>query len=108
MIAFFLLFGLFAIAAAPSVAPQELALAVTEAAEPDPTAQPVSDMPTQPVSANYARGTGVIAIPLPPADALGRTAVMDPLPPYAIIGKGAGLILDRAPPPRPANRPIAR
>lgn len=43
------------------------------------------------------RDTGVVARPLTPPDGHGRTVMLEPLPPHSIIGKGAGLILEKAP-----------
>lgn len=43
------------------------------------------------------RDTGVVARPLPPRDRNGQTVMLDPLPPGSIIGKGAGLIQEKAP-----------
>lgn len=41
--------------------------------------------------------TGVVVRPLPPRGRNGQTVMLDPLPPNSIIGKGAGLILEKPP-----------
>ena len=43
------------------------------------------------------KDTGVVARPLPPRGRHGQTVMLDPLPPSSIIGKGAGLILEKPP-----------
>lgn len=43
------------------------------------------------------KDTGVVARPLPPRDKNGQTVMLDPLPSSSIIGKGAGLILEKPP-----------
>ncbi len=43
------------------------------------------------------RRNTVVARPLPPRDGTGQTVMLDPLPPSSIIGKGAGLILEKPP-----------
>lgn len=101
-----LLFGLFALTTAvpqSGSAPQETVVSVPTAAEDGAgltvtglSAEPEARQ-AQPARANYARGTGVIAIPMTPPDAQGRSMLLEPLPAHAIIGKGAGLILETAP-----------
>lgn len=107
MFPFLLLFGLFALtAAAPQSGSSPEAVASLQVPVEEsggftitgPLDEPEARRPSR---VNYARGTGVIAIPMTPPDAQGRSRLLEPLPGHAIIGKGAGLILERAPPRRP-------
>ncbi|HLT77284.1 MAG TPA: hypothetical protein VKZ87_07845 [Ferrovibrio sp.] len=106
MFPFLLLFGLFALtAAAPqsgTPVPEVVASATADESGRLTVTGPLDEPePRQAVPTNHARGTGVIVMPMTPPDAQGRSRLLEPLPAHAIIGKGAGLILERAPPRRP-------
>lgn len=103
MFPFLLLFGLFALtAAAPQSGSPQDSVASVEISLEDGAGLTVVGPFDEPElrwagRTNDARGTGVIAIPMTPPDAQGRSRLLEPLPSHAIIGKGAGLILERAP-----------